>query len=1498
VTAAAAPAAPAHAETPARAGGAPAAAGASVVRREPGPDPIGAQTTGQCACGGGCPSCLAEAGIAPKLLVGALDDPAERDADRLADAVVGRLPAVVAAMPSAAPDATIQRCGSISSASCPCHASGAAHDSVAREPTDGARHDHRLAGGGPAPPLVASALAPGGSRLEPGLRDAMETRFGADFRGVRIHTDERAAVSAQAIGARAYTHGSDIVFGRGQYAPASQTGLHTLAHELAHVVQQQGSWSARGPPPERTTLPHGFAAFGTGVREPLVRRAPMSAAEEADDCARDGTCSGEEEAGVQTMLRVGPAGDPFEQEADRVAAQVMAGSAAGAGLAAGDSLIAGPLPIGQHEVPAPYALAGGEDDDAAPIVQGPSGSPGLVVQRQSLDQETDGFGGDAVVEPPDATSDDELEPLDFTAPDALQLKRRTADVSWSDAVPAESRPGEADERDESSELTTGGVPLAAGVRAFYEHQFGRDFSAVRLHSGLDAARRNDQLDAYAFTYGHHVWLGGGQDVSAPSMVLAHELAHVIQQTRPPEVASIGGLAGGGPNGARGPPQPLGAPTVGVVQRFAPYWEPEDFNGSKTHNLLLPLIGKASKIFTEAPVPNANKTTHSLDFNNPKRGFVDFYSASNTVGLFFNGHDTPKRLSDGGVLHKLMKDGAVYTIHAARSGPAVENELLQTLVRVDKAPSTILIGDLKPSHGTIEALEGDSQLNHYAEGFKIAQEETNDYAQAHPTRVGPLGSTWSTVSVDRLQEAGPGVTGGISIPDAYDPKKKGGQTPRRLVIKQNGRTAYDPEVDVKGRLYVSKDPMTRGIWNYFWVPVKPVPSKKLPGLDALEGKVQKDLITKLLEAPLKKQRLSRFDRPASPARPRLPAWRPASRQPFRQSVPPVWVRDRQRAHVAQREAATVRRQPAATLRKDGFDYDTWEKRRAELTADWKKLAGKRERERFLGSGLAMEAQKATESNTGYTFPTRPAEKDVQAIKDYKKVDFWTGTSAKVLGLLRRVFGVAFVKVANAYIHIRQKFHERLKGRRNEFASGAGGLTGNVGKAVVRIVFKVLKLAGSLLIGKTLNYLAGSLESGIEKKTQDFFDPDKLTSLFLDDEKKEELDKRIQEVNAIRDDLENRAKQTLEEFVENTIGPYDKVLAAIDDARNVVTKVMDVVNLVRWGARVAACLSPPGWGCLWILAESVIEKFAAMAVETCWFQKKVTPLITAASFVRQLPVELANLIITAIKDNVLPTSLHDFLPAVPDASTFKLADGEVPCEEEAGGGALSAEQEAMMQLQKDLGEEKFSALTELIQKSGVPQDKPLTVDEIKKLGEAAAGVSTDGIRALAAKYPPAGEGAKVPLVDVLEEAKSKEGSTLDQQPAAEGPEYETTVVGSRTGEPPVLDASRTPEAAEGGDLIKNVTGRAYALSGHTVGATPSIYIWLFRDGQHVLTLSNVSAEVVNRTWYPDDVKREKLRVHYKVLKGIPLDPYLKGLHVRPGAIVFGYLPGWGGTAGASK
>jgi hypothetical protein len=92
-----------------------------------------------------------------------------------------------------------------------------------------------------APPIVYDALHSPSQALDVQTRALMEPHFRYDFSNVRVHTDAKAARSARAVDALAYTVGQDVVFGLGQYAPHTDNGQRLIAHELTHVIQQSQS---------------------------------------------------------------------------------------------------------------------------------------------------------------------------------------------------------------------------------------------------------------------------------------------------------------------------------------------------------------------------------------------------------------------------------------------------------------------------------------------------------------------------------------------------------------------------------------------------------------------------------------------------------------------------------------------------------------------------------------------------------------------------------------------------------------------------------------------------------------------------------------------------------------------------------------------------------------------------------------------------------------------------------------------------------------------------------------------------------------------------------------------------------------------------------------------------------------------------------------------------------------------------------------------------------
>ena len=150
--------------------------------------------------------------LSPKLRIGAVDDPLEREADRVADQIMRT------------PKPAVQRAG--------CASGGTCDDEVQREATPGPVLPH----GGRVDASLVSSLGPG-RPLPPAERAFFEPRLGVDLSAVRLHTDSPAGVAARAIDARAYTYGADIFYAAGERPGADQL----TAHELAHVIQNTAS---------------------------------------------------------------------------------------------------------------------------------------------------------------------------------------------------------------------------------------------------------------------------------------------------------------------------------------------------------------------------------------------------------------------------------------------------------------------------------------------------------------------------------------------------------------------------------------------------------------------------------------------------------------------------------------------------------------------------------------------------------------------------------------------------------------------------------------------------------------------------------------------------------------------------------------------------------------------------------------------------------------------------------------------------------------------------------------------------------------------------------------------------------------------------------------------------------------------------------------------------------------------------------------------------------
>ncbi|MDB5250072.1 MAG: hypothetical protein JWQ40_4466 [Segetibacter sp.] len=164
--------------------------------------------------------------IQPKLVIGAVNDPLEQEADTMAD-VVMKMPE----MPS------VRR---------KCADCEREEEQIKRKPLTSLVTSFlqtKSETGSVATDAVTNkilATKGSGSSMDDSTKSFMESRFGTDFSSVRIHNNDDAARMSTELNAKAFTVGNDIYFNSGAYVSTSTEARKLLAHELTHVVQQGG----------------------------------------------------------------------------------------------------------------------------------------------------------------------------------------------------------------------------------------------------------------------------------------------------------------------------------------------------------------------------------------------------------------------------------------------------------------------------------------------------------------------------------------------------------------------------------------------------------------------------------------------------------------------------------------------------------------------------------------------------------------------------------------------------------------------------------------------------------------------------------------------------------------------------------------------------------------------------------------------------------------------------------------------------------------------------------------------------------------------------------------------------------------------------------------------------------------------------------------------------------------------------------------------------------
>lgn len=745
----------------------------------------------------------------------------------------------------------------------------------------------------------------------------------------------------------------------------------------------------------------------------------------------------------------------------------------------------------------------------------------------------------------------------------------------------------------AGELTAGGMMLATPVQRFFERRFGRDFSSVRVHTGVKADLYNDHLSAHAFTYGNHIWLGRDHQPQ-PGFLLAHELAHVVQQKQPPTLKSREHTAAGlevGSTPASGP----------VIQRWGlglPFWAPIDETqgrlrtGTEIHRDVLRRIRSLNPgIDVEAAVPNAIRSAHGFDL----QGSADMYLSEPKgvrVGIYFDKLKRPARHFRAG--------------RQSRRSPYPRFSETAGITGIDRGPTTVWAGELKPADK--EFIErGNEQLNHYGAGFEFARDRTNEWATARAST-----ESWKFKSLQRISEAQvPNMPAPENVSLAVALVDELAEGPNQTA-KYRLRKEFVPSLElgrqarIPGKFHVTY--VRDGLFAYYARPDNLEQALDLPRFrrrrrqdymriaEAVREEVIGDLTQEPEAARTYARRRGRPDLSAAAGPPRI-----------------------------QRQPKGNKPAKAATTLVDHFNYNTWSMNRKTLARIVDKDLGDFELSRGKQNDVTALALKGGKKSLTFTTlrllelagkadkrlsdvpHTGRSSLDLSLLQEtipgkglagpgsltglFGWIHRWTSAPIDVLGRFRSAFGGVFVRVANAISGMARggwidKIKARLRALFEKLSSGKGGSP--LAALALRGVTFAIKQVADILLPGTFRMVGHAIHEGVRKKVLAVFGLD---------------------IDSLIESTFQRFKGWVEKitgFSDAVKGIVNKVVEAVaavekigDQVRKVVNYIEDAATVLKWGIRAAQCSGV--LSCVTILLEPLknwaIRKFGEKALSSC-------------------------------------------------------------------------------------------------------------------------------------------------------------------------------------------------------------------------------------------------------------------------------------------------------------
>jgi hypothetical protein len=397
--------------------------------------------------------------------------------------------------------------------------------------------------------------------------------------------------------------------------------------------------------------------------------------------------------------------------------------------------------------------------------------------------------------------------------------------------------------------------------------------------------------------------------------------------------------------------------------------------------------------------------------------------------------------------------------------------------------------------------------------------------------------------------------------------------------------------------------------------------------------------------------------------------------------------------------------------------------------------------------------------------------------------------------------------------------------------------------------------------------------------------------------EELEEKKEEMERIRVDIERKISDTADQLLDKLFGVHIKDIEKLRETYGIIVDyVLPLISLVRWGVRVVECLSPPAFGCLWILAEAAADFALQKLAETCWFQEKIQPILAKVKYVTtDLPNMLGDGIIAKLK-GILPNSLQDIFADLESGEVVPTA-AETGCDEdddhtEYHEHPLHSQIDA---LYLKIGPDRAAAMGQLARKMSAAKDRPLTAEELTKLGDELLKVNPEQLQKYAAQYPGGGDGVPADLTKVIDQLNqtpapgaAATGTTTTPTPApppATPPDDSTNMSkDSGGGTKPPDKADDKPSGSDaGGMAVVDAASRVVDTlpletrpdvkgqvtnpsSAHTKGTEPKIDVLVWWKNEARVLVRNVDTLVTRRPLFPLTAKSLDdalaLDVKYKV------------------------------------